>query len=184
MTDLAELRMFLWDENMRLGTSKERLKRKLTSHVDISDHTSPAPPINPSAPSNPTANLYASNSIHEDTSDDESDKSDKVPVDDEVGESGRFSTMAQKFRKMAEEDDTEIDKEEADADRMYLDGDIGKTTIATIFDYNNSTWIAAMKKAAMRGMNEELEFYELADLDAVGEVDDELGAMDEASLVT
>lgn len=47
-----------------------------------------------------------------------------------------------------------------------------KIRISDLFDFRNDYWKAALKDASIRSLAEEMELYELVDLDAEGELDD------------
>lgn len=47
-----------------------------------------------------------------------------------------------------------------------------KIRISDLFDLRNDYWKAALKDASIRSLAEEMELYELVDLDAEGELDD------------
>lgn len=51
--------------------------------------------------------------------------------------------------------------------------------ISTLFDFTKTTWVAMYKRSAHRSLDEELEFYKLADLDAEGDVDPTFSSVDE-----
>ncbi|RDB19142.1 hypothetical protein Hypma_014266 [Hypsizygus marmoreus] len=42
-----------------------------------------------------------------------------------------------------------------------------------IFDFRNTMWLEVAKESALKGLEEEQEFYELLDLDAAEEADDD-----------
>ena len=58
---------------------------------------------------------------------------------------------------------------EYDGDDNDLDHTLRK--IADKFNYENSVWMEILKELAIHGLDDELELYELIDLDASGEDD-------------
>lgn len=69
-----------------------------------------------------------------------------------------------------EEDD--LDDDEPDIPLADLTLKPIKIRISDLFDLRNDYWKAALKDASIRSLAEEMELYELVDLDAEGELDD------------
>jgi hypothetical protein len=59
-----------------------------------------------------------------------------------------------------------------DDDEQEPDSMIMSRNIADIFNFDNSMWTEISKELAIRGLDDELELYELVDLDAAGDLDD------------
>lgn len=53
---------------------------------------------------------------------------------------------------------------------MVLDGPIS-ITIQDLFDFGSTSWVSFHQHSATQSLEEELEFYELCDFDADGEVE-------------
>ena len=47
-----------------------------------------------------------------------------------------------------------------------------KIKLAELFDFSNTMWIDITRRTCMKSLDEELELYELVDMDAEGEADD------------
>jgi hypothetical protein len=79
--------------------------------------------------------------------------------------SNDFESVANRFVDLANNDITETDPE------PIRTAAFGPQPIYKLFDFTRKHWVDAFSKLAMRSFNEELELYELLDLDAAGEDD-------------
>jgi hAT family C-terminal dimerisation region len=159
MTDLAELRLHLCDEHIRNGTAKTRLKRKTTSHTRV-----PTPP-----PS--TASMA------------DSTPPDPIPAGEppvlsatEAGGTVSFTSIAQTLIRG-------LDKDEDSESNTSALGNRDKIKITDLFNFGNEYWINHTKKYATRGLNEELEMYDLIEADVEDGAQPELDGMMESLLV-
>lgn len=164
LTDLAELRMHLRDEHVRYGKVKERLKRNTTSH---SEQGGGEPP---------NSDLTTDNTMRM-TEDQESQDIDPI-LTCEGGDGTSAATSGRRqnsFRSiidgLANASSAHCDLDEA------LDREAGeeagiKVRIQDLFDFENPYWLDVVKTAGIRGLDEEMEFYQLVDLDADGEIDE------------
>ena len=162
LTNLAELRMHLRDEHIRNGTAKERLHRKTTSHNTEETSEVPEPPQSRStqtATENPS------------TTDTESEN---TPDNEPESRSTSFTNIVNRLIQRVEEDE---DEDEVSPGEIHV-------KIANLFNYTNRHWTRVVEKVAFRGLGEELELYELVELDADGELEpsDGVDGMTEATL--
>jgi hypothetical protein len=71
---------------------------------------------------------------------------------------------------MAEQQSELVDRDETD--RMPVrQSVIGTTPIQALFDFDRSHWVDMYLKSSIRSFDEELQLYEMLDLDAEGEQD-------------
>ena len=79
--------------------------------------------------------------------------------------------------RVAEDED---DSNAADEGNPNEQASFGPTQIriSTIFDFDNEHWTRSMRGVAIRGLAEEMELYELVDLDAEGEIDPDYSVHD------
>jgi hypothetical protein len=158
MTDLAELRLHLRDEHLKSGRIKERMKRKMTSHhSEVAQDASSQPAVSSTA----TTTGFDSNNPQAES---------ELPVDNSDADSGLLRHITSSL----------IRDDEDDGDNDF---DHTSRKIADIFNYENSVWTEISKELAIRGLDDELELYELIDLDAAGEDDSNMvDEMTQASL--
>lgn len=160
MTDLAELRLHLRDEHLKSGRVKERMKRKMTSH-----HSEVAR----DASGQPVATVATTTDLEQEGPSNNPQAESELLADD--ADSGLLRHITSSLAGNAEDDDD--------------DDDLNHTSrkIADIFNFENSVWTEISKELAIRGLDDELELYELIDLDAAGEDDSTMvDEMTQASL--
>ncbi|OAX30556.1 hypothetical protein K503DRAFT_705097, partial [Rhizopogon vinicolor AM-OR11-026] len=145
MLDLAELRLHLRDEYMRRGSIKDRLRR--------SRHIIPDPL--------PTQ--------HKDTSASSNEITPEITPEtrdfDLDGDENSLTIIATALGQQSELDDID--------DLMTFTSAFEQITIQQLFNLSDDTWTKLMERIGMRLLNDELEFYELVELDAEGEADDQ-----------
>ena len=112
----------------------------------------PPPPANPS----PAPNPFDNNS-------DSSDENFDVPF--RLRQASNFESVANWFADLANNDITETDPE------PIRTAAFGPQPIHKLFDFTQKHWVDTFSKSAVRSFDEELELYELLDLDAAGEDD-------------
>lgn len=163
LTNLAELRMHLRDEHIRNGTAKDRLRRKTTSHNTEEPSEDPEPPHSHSTQTVPE-NTSTANIESEGTPDTES----------ESRSTSSFTNIVNRLIQQVEEDE---DEDEVAPGNIHV-------KVANLFNYANRHWTRVVEKIAFRGLGEELELYELVELDADGELEpsDGVDSMTEATL--
>jgi hypothetical protein len=159
MTDLAELRMYLRDEHIKSGELKERLrKRTMTSHHAESEG---------GAPSNMAAVA---------NTDSDDDEVESFITETTTPNSGRTS-LCQIIERLtprrsndctAPEDSNHMETSDDEEDSTVP----GLTPIRDLFNFQNDTWTRIAKAISMRGLEDEMELYDLVDLDAAGEDDE------------
>ena len=71
---------------------------------------------------------------------------------------------------MAEQQSQLVDEDDTDCEPVRQ-SPIGVILIPTLFDFNRSHWVDMHARAAIRSFDEELQLYEMLDLDAEGEED-------------
>jgi len=145
MLDLAELRLHLRDEYMLRGSIKDRLRH--------SRHIIPDPL--------PTQ--------HKDTSAFSNEITPEVTPEtrdfDLDGDENSLTSIAAALCQQLELDDVD--------DPMTFTSAFEQITPQQLFNFSDDTWTKLTARIGMRSLNDELEFYELVELDAEGEVDDQ-----------
>lgn len=154
LLNLAELSLHLRDEYSQSGKATERLrcKRKII----------PDPPTaNPSIlVSQPTSSDMASSS--ESSVDQENHAlSSSHP---EIGYLESFSAIVDDLGQRSDVDD------ENDAD---FTSPFEKESLCSLFNFQDKSWVEMTEKISLRSLDEELELYELIELDAEGEDDEQ-----------
>jgi hypothetical protein len=71
-----------------------------------------------------------------------------------------------------------VDDDETDCVPVRL-SKIGPTPIVLLFDFSHSHWVEMHSKSSMRSFDEELQLYEMLDLDADGEEDIDVNVDDD-----
>jgi hypothetical protein len=150
MINLAELQMHLRDEHNRSGVVNERLKRAITSH------------------SNSTQPLEQQQQALESPDEDE--------IEGEPTTTSFQGVVEKMVERVAEDEDDSNAADEGDPNEQASRPT--QIRISTIFDFNNEHWTRSMRGIAIRGLAEEMELYELVDLDAEGEIDPDYSVHD------
>ncbi|GLB43960.1 putative protein of unknown function (DUF 659) [Lyophyllum shimeji] len=166
LTALTELKMHIRDEHVR-NRSKDRVKRQFTARGTNPATTSssgPEPSVTPTA--SPVA-PQAPPVLAEPLTDADLNTESSSPS------SNSFHTMASLHCTMVDLDDADNDpvRESAITDLPV--------PIVDLFDFTSTHWVDAYGRAAVLSFDEELELYELLDLDAEGEEDVDI-AVDES----
>ena len=151
MNNIGELKLHIRDEHVQHQT-KKRLKKIFHSRA-AAVPPPPPPPTNLS----PAPNPFDNNS-------DSSEENFDVPFRSRQA-SNDFESVANWFVDLANNDITETDLEPI---RMAA---FGPQPIHKLFDFTRKHWVDTFSKSAVRSFDEELELYELLDLDAAGEDD-------------
>ena len=152
--NLAELKLFLREEHLQARSVQTRLKRSFGTAFgeDSSNQTTspPDPTATAAAKSTPTAEV----SNAQDAS---------TPQGDNVAESISHPSIRGIVQGLIQS--VEIDNSKpADPSPGTL-----SIPIKDLFDFTQTYWVQAYDKLAMRGLQDELELYELLDLDAEGD---------------
>ncbi len=157
LSSLAELKMHIQDEHLRNGKTKEHMKRffgrSQTSAPlaqPVSQHTSvSAPP--------PTDETEMDSAM------------DINPVLQQPSELiDKFNHITELFGRLASGDDDDGGEQMPSANQ---DKDQVSIAIADLFNFTNRIWIPAHERSTSWSLDEELELYELLDLDVPGEED-------------
>ena len=186
MVDFAELRMHLRDEHLRCGLLKESLKRKITSHSECKE-----PPEHPTSvsplPSTSQEIQRDDNDDHDSDDHDDGEEEEEEEDDeeeegedeaDELNSTGKGSSRIQSFTSIARElgkKAAEVEAEESDSedDIVEIMSFPAKIPLRDLFDFNNMFWKVS-QTSSMRSLSDEMELHQLLDLDAEGELDDEI----------
>lgn len=165
MTDLAELRIFLRDEHIKSGELKENLrKRKMTSHKPPAE---PGPSNQPTTTAPPTQTTNADNDLDDDETD--------AFITETTTPNGSRASLRQIVARLAPRNSSGANDDEIE-DAFSVRA--GSMLIRDLFDFTNDSWTVISKAVTMRGLEEEMELYDLIDLDAAGEDDEELEEQD------
>ncbi|KAH7919875.1 hypothetical protein BV22DRAFT_1022220 [Leucogyrophana mollusca] len=154
MVDLAELHLHLRDEYARIGDNKERLcrKRKIISSSNLPTSIESASQQSTSRqPHQASKQLASVNSEYT-----------SAPTTGTIpGSLGNADSMLGDLTGLDE------DKEPWDF-TMPLD----KIELRCLFNFHDGSWTKMAQKMGMRSLDDELEFYELIDMDAEGDNND------------
>jgi hAT family C-terminal dimerisation region len=160
LTSLAELKMHIRDEHLRNSKTKNRMKRFFGAKTS----TSSVPPVStvPQVPQQPSTSASTSPP----TSKTETDCTTQMEVDP-ISQSpddviNKFNHITGSFTRQAGGDDDDGDGQMPS---------VISIEIANLFDFTKTSWIPSHERSASRSLEEELELYELLDLDAPGEED-------------
>lgn len=161
LLNLAELKLYLREEDVRARAVQTRLKRSFGTTLVEDPHGQTTSPIGNST-ANPTLTASLINS--EPTATVEVPMSQDTPppaVDNSTDSIGPLSMrgIVQGLMEAVKIDDE--DPPEPLPDVLSI-------PIKDLFDFTKSYWVKAYSKLAMRGLQDELELYELLDLDAEG----------------
>ncbi|KAG1726294.1 ribonuclease H-like domain-containing protein [Suillus lakei] len=148
MLDLAELRLHLRDEYMRRGSVKDRLRRP--RHII----PNPLPPQNKD-PTTTASSDEITPEITPETSRFDSDSDENS-----------LTSIAEALGQRSELDD-------AEDPAATFTSIFEQIQLQQLFNFSDDTWTKLMERIGMRSLDDELEFYELVELDAEGEADDQ-----------
>src|SRR6266576_576789 len=165
--------MHLRDENHKRSTTKERLKRKLTSHGSGGVATVVSG-VEPLASCDASASAPGPMVSDEAEGDDDaaSGTSDSVAAQ---GPSQSFTSITNHLFS------THLSPEDLNETVEMEPGTAFQVSISDMFDFQNGYWTRAFQDSLMRGLMEEMELHELLDMDAEGEIDSDY-ADNEANL--
>lgn len=151
LVSLAELKMHIRDEH-RAQNAKARLKRKF-------GREGPNPVTE--QPMTSATSFQAISDIASVDAHTPADPDDNATTNHTVAADLR--EMAHSFTQMVSNDE--------DAEPVRFPSKIS-ISIIELFDFTMSSWVERYERNAHRSLEDELEFYELIDLDAEGEEDD------------
>jgi hypothetical protein len=183
MVILAELKMHICDKHACKQTGK-RLKQVFQIRTDA-ERAAAALAV-PSQPLTQVASLQQpvypeamANSPEESEASDDDTNNTPQPG----GSSGQCtprSRLMNSFRSMVERQSQLVDDDDTDCTPVTPSA-IGLTPIKFLFNFSHSHWVDMYSKSSIRSFDEELQLYEMLDLDAEGEdnvdvdVDDDTG---------
>lgn len=164
---LSELKMHIRDEHLRKQTRK-RLKRVFATR----NETVQTPSTNPIPSTSTTTAMTTPALLPTDPTSSNDHGGSPAPASNAEPPSTGFRAIVQHHSDMV--DDDNLDDEPVRASSV-----IGRQVpIRELFDFSRSHWVEMYAKSAKRSFDEELELYELLDLDAQGEVDVDLDVDD------
>jgi hypothetical protein len=171
LLNIAELKLYLREEHLQARSVQTRLKRTFSTAVE-EDAKLPNPLASLTAPPTaPPTNVSTSTT----TADEDSQPAPAADVfmahtsptpcgssaANSVGQLG----MHRIVQELIEAVDTDNDLDELPDPCT----DVLSIPIRDLFDFTQLYWVEAYDKLAMRGLQDELELYELLDLDADGD---------------
>ncbi|CDO68878.1 hypothetical protein BN946_scf185000.g21 [Trametes cinnabarina] len=163
LTALAELKMHLRDEYSRSQGMKERLKR----HCGKPQETpAPAAAINSQqvAASHPAGNNAAS------TRPADADEDESMDGGARTHTGGELRAISDALMRAAEDDSDPNPLLPSHYASAYgPDSQPFSRTLKELFDFGAPQWVARIEGFASRGLDEELEMYELLDFDGAGD---------------
>jgi hypothetical protein len=168
LTNLAELKMFVRDQH-RQGETKGRLKRVFKARTEVA---------NPSEVQLVDA-TGSTNTLPPNTTDMETPaERAQIVVNETIQAQARrasnnFRSIVDLHAQLAAEDD--LDREPVRLSSTTRQ----QIKLEELFDFTRTHWVAMYAKSPLRSFDEELELYELLDLDAVGEQDADLDVDDD-----
>lgn len=157
MLQLAELKLHIHDEYAKNTNAKQRLKRHIAGAPRSTETTQSAIQASSSATA-PLAQTSHSTEIVEDETNDNT-ASSAGPAE------GSLRTIADQLIAMANEDDNDDDQNAASPQKF---------TLTRLFDFTVDYWLKSSEATGYRGLQDELELYELIDMDASGELDTDI----------
>lgn len=168
LTALSELKMHVRDEHLQKQT-KERMKRvfaeRSKAQPTAPSTSQPPPPSSESLPPRSTPNPVMQSTDVGDSEPEAARKSQATSNDSFRDLITRHSTSAI---------DDDLDREPVRHPEV-LDRAL---KLSELFDFNDTHWVDLYEKALQHSFDEELEMYELLDLDADGEEDADINVDD------
>ncbi|KAI5994290.1 hypothetical protein EDC04DRAFT_2586339, partial [Pisolithus marmoratus] len=176
MTSLAELQLHLQDEHVRSGEGKRKLKLCATTystaslqHGDstTSQATTSSTPLEPQLQSSLTSPQASTPPVVEDNLDTTPNPGMVEGTTTESAFEHNLTITEIVSHLIASANDPENNEESILS--------FEKLKISELFQFSNAHWLEITKTVTMRGLQEELELYELVELDAEGVPDDDPG---------
>jgi hAT family C-terminal dimerisation region len=155
LTSLAELKMHIRDEHVHEGEMKKRMKHFFGTAANVPGISPPSvPQVSTTAPEPSTLPPTPEMDVEM-----ELDPA-ILRASDDVGND--FGCIVESFARLAEGDEDEGD--------VRMPSHI-LSLICQLFNFKKNHWVSLHEWSASRSLNEELEFYELLNLDAPGDED-------------
>jgi hypothetical protein len=186
----AELKMHTRDENIRDKEIRDRLKRRFETRTRaalqearrVQNATSARNPssLAASTSTQPLASTSTQPTISSNIASQTGTNTAPSTASESMVSSEDFENPpSSRFRDLIEEEVTRVerDKDVYDAIHMparLLPGAYRKITITDLFDFDNEHWARKFEESALRTFKQELDIYELLDLDADGDLDIEV----------
>jgi hypothetical protein len=193
MVMLAELKMHIRDEHAHKQT-KKRLKRVFQVRTDaeraaaalavpsvcagITDNAPSQSPIGAALPRQPAYSETMSDSPEESEPSDDGGDNVVPRAEGSPGQRTSHSRSTNSFRSMVERQTQLVDDDETDC-APVRPSTIGLTPIVSLFDFSRTHWVEMYAKSSIRSFDEELQLYEMLDLDADGEEDVDVNVDDD-----
>jgi hypothetical protein len=164
LTSLAELKMHIRDEHVHDGEIKQCMKcffgAKTSAPSMAPASTSTVPQVPPSQ--QPSTSVTSTAETEMDLGVMHVNQELQSQSPDNSDATNEFNHITESFARQTGEDDD--------------DGDVRMPSVISIeitvlFNFTNKSWIPSHERSASRSLDEELELYELLDLDAPGEED-------------
>ena len=127
-------------------------------------------PTTPPVPRQPSSIANSDTLEHSDAPNDDDDMTGGGTAGLAGQRASRSQSINDSFRVMAEQQSQLVDEDDTDREPVRQ-SPIGVIPIPTLFDFNRSHWVDMHARAAIRSFDEELQLYEMLDLDAEGEED-------------
>ena len=162
LLNIAELKLYLREEHHQARSVQTRLKRTFGTALEEVSKISPPTNVGTSATTAdedlecaPAADAFMA---HASPTPQASGSSAADSIDEQLGMQG----IVQKLIDAVDTDNDSDEPPEPSTDMISI-------PIRDLFDFTQSYWVEAYDKLAMRGLQDELELYELLDLDADGD---------------
>jgi hypothetical protein len=163
MTTIGELKMYIRDEEMRDGT-KKRLKRELVPHANI-PATQPSTTTSASAP----GSLAPAQDIPIDPALSTTETSPSPARVCPEPESEIRGTMTDTFQEIVDAHIQLAEEDNLENEPVRSSGAIrGPWKLTDLFDFTRDHWVELYSRSSHRSFQEELELYELLDLEEGG----------------
>jgi hypothetical protein len=157
MVQLAELKLHVRDEFTKNAHTKQRLKRHIAGAP-----RSTASAAHATGSASPAAPTSAVQLPHSTQTVGEAERED--PASSAGPAEGSLQAIADRLISMANDDHDEDDVDESFPSTLSF-------TLADRFDFSDDYWVKSSEATGNRGLQDELDLYELVDLDASGELD-------------
>ena len=162
LLNIAELKLYLREEHHQARSVQTRLKRTFGTALEEVSKISPPTNVGTSATTAnedlecaPAADVFMA---HASPTPQASGSSAAGSIDEQLGMQG----IVQKLIDAMDTDNDSDEPPEPSTDMISI-------PIRDLFDFTQSYWVEAYDKLAMRGLQDEVELYELLDLDADGD---------------
>lgn len=174
MVSLAELKLHIRDEYKRNAAAQQRLRKHMAGVPPTANSTATA--ATPSLDVLAAADTSLSTQPVANVQVEDTDRDDSVPSSAGPAE-GSLQSIADNLMAMVDDDE--------DIEPIKFPSSLS-IKLSDLFDFKVDYWINSSEVAGNRGLQDELEFYELIDLDASGEIDTDVDVdgMSEAVLAS